>query len=141
MLRQKDEKWGMKSRVWVEMLSYTADHCRAVGEFITFVWLLMAHFGICSQFLESRRLGDRQKLLKPKLEKKDIMEGMRACENNQTEMQKYLWSPSKSMESHRISGKKVPSTTDIMKEIRVRRHAFDAHKSQSHFWSIFCSVY
>lgn len=43
------------SRVWVELLSYAASHCRAEthahvlskgGELVTFVWLLMAHFGI-----------------------------------------------------------------------------------------------
>lgn len=43
------------SRVWVELLSYAASHCRAEthahvlskgGKLVTFVWLLMAHFGI-----------------------------------------------------------------------------------------------
>ncbi|KAM1245658.1 hypothetical protein ACFX15_036188 [Malus domestica] len=52
-------KWDLMSQVWVELLSYTAGHCRANdhvqllskgGELVTFVWLLMAHFGIGEQF-------------------------------------------------------------------------------------------
>ncbi|KAK9267126.1 hypothetical protein L1049_009545 [Liquidambar formosana] len=52
-------KWDVMSEVWVELLSYAASHCRANtdaqllskgGELITFVWLLMAHFGIGEQF-------------------------------------------------------------------------------------------
>lgn len=47
------------SEVWVELFSYAASHCREDahtqllskgGELITFVWLLMAHFGIGQQF-------------------------------------------------------------------------------------------
>ncbi|KAM1593142.1 hypothetical protein FF1_036849 [Malus domestica] len=53
------KKWDLMSQVWVELLSYTAGHCRANdhmqllskgGELVTFVWLLMAHFGIGEQF-------------------------------------------------------------------------------------------
>jgi len=52
-------KWYVMSEVWVELLCYAASHCRANthaallskgGELITFVWLLMAHFGIGDQF-------------------------------------------------------------------------------------------
>ncbi|KAK9949556.1 hypothetical protein M0R45_005073 [Rubus argutus] len=52
-------KWNLISQVWVEMLSYAASHCRPNshaqllsrgGELVTFVWLLMAHFGIAEQF-------------------------------------------------------------------------------------------
>ncbi|OMO59584.1 hypothetical protein CCACVL1_24742 [Corchorus capsularis] len=52
-------KWKLMSRVWVELISYAAGHCRANthaqqvtrgGELITFIWLLMAHFGLGEQF-------------------------------------------------------------------------------------------
>jgi hypothetical protein len=53
------KRWGLMSEMWVELLSYAASHCRPSthvaqlsegGELITFVWLLMAHFGIGEQF-------------------------------------------------------------------------------------------
>jgi hypothetical protein len=53
------KRWKLMSEVWVELLSFAASHCRANahaaqlskgGELITFVWLLMAHFGIGDQF-------------------------------------------------------------------------------------------
>ncbi|XP_059439449.1 uncharacterized protein LOC132172041 [Corylus avellana] len=53
------KRWGVMSEMWVELLSYAASHCRANthaallskgGELTTFVWLLMAHFGLGSQF-------------------------------------------------------------------------------------------
>ncbi|XP_059436473.1 uncharacterized protein LOC132169457 [Corylus avellana] len=53
------KKWELMSTMWVELLSYAASHCRANahaaqlsngGELITFVWLLMAHFGLGDQF-------------------------------------------------------------------------------------------
>ncbi|KAH6784847.1 hypothetical protein C2S52_009806 [Perilla frutescens var. hirtella] len=59
MSMTEDRRWEMMSRVWVELLSYGASHCRASdharqlsrgGEFITFVWLLMVHFGLGEQF-------------------------------------------------------------------------------------------
>ncbi|OMO87851.1 hypothetical protein CCACVL1_08726 [Corchorus capsularis] len=52
-------KWKLMSRVWVELISYAASQCRANthaqqlskgGELITFIWLLMAHFGLGEQF-------------------------------------------------------------------------------------------
>lgn len=57
--RQPEEAWEMTSKVWLEMLCYGASHCRGDahaqqlrqgGELITFVWLLMAHFGLGEQF-------------------------------------------------------------------------------------------
>uniref|UniRef100_A0A2N9J2P0 DUF4220 domain-containing protein n=1 Tax=Fagus sylvatica TaxID=28930 RepID=A0A2N9J2P0_FAGSY len=48
-------KWKVTSEVWVELLSYAANRSRANahvqllskgGELLTFVWLLMAHFGL-----------------------------------------------------------------------------------------------
>lgn len=55
----KEQKWGIMSLVWVEMLAYAATHCRGNhhiqqlrkgGELLTHVWLLMAHLGITEQF-------------------------------------------------------------------------------------------
>lgn len=52
-------KWEIVSRVWMEMLTYAAVRCRPQtlaqqlsrgGELITFVWSLMAHFGMVDQF-------------------------------------------------------------------------------------------
>ncbi|CDY38971.1 BnaC07g18490D [Brassica napus] len=52
-------KWRVLSKVWVELLSYAASHCKATeqvaqlsrgGELLNFVWLLMAHFGLADQF-------------------------------------------------------------------------------------------
>lgn len=57
--KQKQETWKIMCKVWVELLSYAASHCRAEthaqvlskgGELVTFVWLLMAHLGIGEQF-------------------------------------------------------------------------------------------
>ena len=53
------ERWQIIIKVWVEMLSYAASHCRPDthakevskgGQLISFVWLLMAHFGLGEQF-------------------------------------------------------------------------------------------
>ncbi|KAA3460345.1 1-phosphatidylinositol 4,5-bisphosphate phosphodiesterase beta-1 [Gossypium australe] len=58
-LNKMDDKWKIMSKVWVELVSYAASHCRASthaadvsqgGELITFFWLLMAHFGLGEQF-------------------------------------------------------------------------------------------
>jgi len=51
--------WEIVSKVWVELLSYAASHCRANthaaqlskgGQLLTLVWLLMAHLGLGNQF-------------------------------------------------------------------------------------------
>ncbi|KAI4387515.1 hypothetical protein MLD38_005342 [Melastoma candidum] len=63
ILRQSNNKWEIMSTVWVEILSYTANHCRPDsharlvcegGELISFIWLLMAHFGIGPRFPKHR---------------------------------------------------------------------------------------
>lgn len=56
---EDNQRWEIMSKVWVELLSYAASHCRPNahaqelskgGELITFVWILMAHFGLGEQF-------------------------------------------------------------------------------------------
>lgn len=58
-LRSKGKVWEIISKVWIEILAYAACHCRGTqhaqqlrkgGEFLTHVWLLMAHLGITEQF-------------------------------------------------------------------------------------------
>ena len=61
-------KWSLMSRVWVELLSYAAINCRAIvhaqqpskgGELLTFVWLLMNHLGLGTQFYEQQQAGTK----------------------------------------------------------------------------------
>ncbi|CAA7014046.1 unnamed protein product [Microthlaspi erraticum] len=56
---EKEVMWEVVSQVWVEMLCYAATHCDPKqhvaqlsrgGEFLSFVWLLMAHLGLGDQF-------------------------------------------------------------------------------------------
>ncbi|XP_042491115.1 uncharacterized protein LOC122070933 [Macadamia integrifolia] len=56
---EKFDKWEIMCHVWIEMMSYAANQCRGTnhaqqlrqgGEFITHVWLLMAHLGIAQLF-------------------------------------------------------------------------------------------
>ncbi|KAH9718413.1 DUF4220 domain-containing protein [Citrus sinensis] len=59
----KDKKWEIVSKVWVELMSYAACHSRATrthvqqvsngGELFTFVWVLMAHFGLVEPISEN----------------------------------------------------------------------------------------
>ncbi|KAM0037446.1 hypothetical protein Hdeb2414_s0013g00403091 [Helianthus debilis subsp. tardiflorus] len=57
------DMWKVMSQVWIEILAYAATHCRGFqheqqlrkgGEFLTHVWLLMAHLGITEQFQVSQ---------------------------------------------------------------------------------------
>ncbi|KAK2640469.1 hypothetical protein Ddye_028264 [Dipteronia dyeriana] len=66
-----DDKWELLSKKWVDLLSYAACNCSARthaqqvskgGELITFVWLLMAHFGLGDQFQINKGQG-RAKLI------------------------------------------------------------------------------
>ncbi|XP_042484257.1 uncharacterized protein LOC122064597 [Macadamia integrifolia] len=56
---EESDKWEIMSLVWLEMLTYAASQCRRPnhaqqlrrgGEFITHIWLLMAHLGITELF-------------------------------------------------------------------------------------------
>ncbi|KAF8029539.1 hypothetical protein BT93_E2068 [Corymbia citriodora subsp. variegata] len=58
-LGDHEKAWDIISFVWVEMLAYTAIKCKGFhhaqqlrqgGEFLTHVWLLMAHFGLTDHF-------------------------------------------------------------------------------------------
>ena len=58
-LLAEDERWRVISKVWVEMLGYSAISCKTYfhakqlsmgGEFLTHIWLLMAHMGIGEQY-------------------------------------------------------------------------------------------
>ncbi|KAL7613733.1 hypothetical protein Lser_V15G04830 [Lactuca serriola] len=60
---ERDKMWKVVSQVWIEILAYAATHCRGFhheqqlrkgGEFLTHVWLLMAHLGITEQFQVSQ---------------------------------------------------------------------------------------
>lgn len=68
---EKRDRWELMSKVWLELLSYAATHCdprahaqlvSSGGELITFVWLLMAHFGLGEQFKINKGQG-RSKLI------------------------------------------------------------------------------
>ncbi|KAK8664857.1 hypothetical protein V6N13_084630 [Hibiscus sabdariffa] len=72
-MEEEEDKWMLMSRVWVELLCYTAGHCKATahatqlskgGELVTFIGLLMAHFDIRDQVQLNRSLRrTRAKLL------------------------------------------------------------------------------
>ncbi|KAH7528979.1 hypothetical protein FEM48_Zijuj05G0134900 [Ziziphus jujuba var. spinosa] len=58
-----ENRWDLMSRVWVELLCYSASNCQAIvhaqqlrqgGELLTFTWLLMNHLGVGSQFHEQQ---------------------------------------------------------------------------------------
>jgi hypothetical protein len=60
----KINKWKLMSGVWVELMSYAAINCRPNvhaqqpsrgGELLTFIWLLMNHLGLGTQFYEQER--------------------------------------------------------------------------------------
>ncbi|KAI3724676.1 hypothetical protein L2E82_36461 [Cichorium intybus] len=60
---ERKHMWNVMSQVWIEILAYAATHCRGFqheqqlrkgGEFLTHVWLLMAHLGITEQLQVSQ---------------------------------------------------------------------------------------
>ncbi|KAI3797357.1 hypothetical protein L1987_32613 [Smallanthus sonchifolius] len=60
---EEERMWKVMRQVWIEILAYAATHCRGFqheqqlrkgGEFLTHVWLLMAHLGITEQFQVSQ---------------------------------------------------------------------------------------
>ncbi|KAL1547090.1 hypothetical protein AAHA92_23604 [Salvia divinorum] len=59
LLAEKEQRWEIISKVWMEMLAHAATNCsgnhharqlRKGGELLSHVWLLMAHLGITEQF-------------------------------------------------------------------------------------------
>lgn len=55
----KERKWKLMSEVWVELMAYAAGHCGPKrhaqvlsrgGELLSYVWLLMVHFGMAGHF-------------------------------------------------------------------------------------------
>ncbi|XP_010529242.1 PREDICTED: uncharacterized protein LOC104806182 [Tarenaya hassleriana] len=61
--KREENMWEVIGKVWVELLCYAAAHCDSKehaaqlskgGELISFVWLLMAQFGIGEQFQITR---------------------------------------------------------------------------------------
>ncbi|KAH7860142.1 hypothetical protein Vadar_009900 [Vaccinium darrowii] len=59
VLEQQKKKWNMMFYVWIEILGHAASQCkgrhhaqqlRRGGEYITHLWLLMAHFGLTHHF-------------------------------------------------------------------------------------------
>jgi len=64
LLNLEINKWKLMSQVWVELMSYAAINCRPNvhaqqpsrgGELLTFIWLLMNHLGLGTQFYEQER--------------------------------------------------------------------------------------
>ncbi|KAJ0654638.1 hypothetical protein HanPSC8_Chr14g0595501 [Helianthus annuus] len=60
---EMERMWTVTSQVWIEIMAHAATHCRGFhheqqlrkgGEFLTHVWLLMAHLGITEQFQVSQ---------------------------------------------------------------------------------------
>ncbi|KAL4637087.1 hypothetical protein ACB092_03G055700 [Castanea dentata] len=63
LIKLDEQKWEVMSKVWVELLSYAASRSRGNahvqqlsrgGELLTFVWLLMAHFGLRESWVGTR---------------------------------------------------------------------------------------
>ncbi|KVI07681.1 uncharacterized protein LOC112507197 [Cynara cardunculus var. scolymus] len=63
MEMERGGMWKVVSQVWIEILAYAAANCRGVqhsqqlgrgGEFLTQVWLLMAHLGMTEHFQVSQ---------------------------------------------------------------------------------------
>ncbi|KAH7855034.1 hypothetical protein Vadar_020461 [Vaccinium darrowii] len=68
---ERKQIWMIISKVWVELMSYAAGHCRVDshtahlskgGQLLTLVWLLMAHLGLGDQF-QIREGNARAKLI------------------------------------------------------------------------------
>ncbi|XP_015887348.2 uncharacterized protein LOC107422424 [Ziziphus jujuba] len=68
----KEERWNVMKLVWAELFCYAAINCRPIvhaqqpsrgGEFLTFTWLLMNHFGLGTQFYEQEQQAGKKSML------------------------------------------------------------------------------
>ncbi|KAH7521669.1 hypothetical protein FEM48_Zijuj07G0057500 [Ziziphus jujuba var. spinosa] len=67
--KMEEPRWKVMVLVWAELLCYAAIHCRPIvhaqqpsrgGEFLTFTWLLMNHFGLGTQFYKQEQQAGRK---------------------------------------------------------------------------------
>ncbi|KAL5543348.1 hypothetical protein UlMin_007132 [Ulmus minor] len=61
----EDKQWKLMSQVWMELVAHAAINCRPIihaqqpskgGELFSFIWLLMYHFGLGTNFSEQQEI-------------------------------------------------------------------------------------
>ncbi|KAL5543499.1 hypothetical protein UlMin_007283 [Ulmus minor] len=64
-LRNLEDKWKLMDQVWMELVAHAAINCRPIihaqqpskgGELFSFIWLLMYHFGLGTNFSEQEEI-------------------------------------------------------------------------------------
>ncbi|KAL5543366.1 hypothetical protein UlMin_007150 [Ulmus minor] len=64
-LRNLEDKWKLMEQVWMELVAHAAINCRPIihaqqpskgGELFSFIWLLMYHFGLGTNFSEQEEI-------------------------------------------------------------------------------------
>ncbi|KAH7832970.1 hypothetical protein Vadar_001904 [Vaccinium darrowii] len=84
-------KWQVINNVWIEMLAHAASQCkgrhhaqqlRQGGEYVTHVWLLMAHFGFADNFQTLRSRPIAEAVLRTSIP---------VASMNLTAVKKYMW--------------------------------------------------